>query len=75
MKKRGGAVVSMLSGYDPDTMVDPLETRVTSQPNTQLAQIHAYPFGGIQKTAEWLHSRGSWSFQTSSSILTANESA
>jgi methylenetetrahydrofolate reductase (NADPH) len=75
LKKRGGAVVSMLSGYDPDTMVDPLETRVTSQPDTQLAQIHAYPFGGIQKTAEWLLSRGSWSFQTSSSILTANESA
>ncbi|MCV0426569.1 MAG: methylenetetrahydrofolate reductase [Roseibium sp.] len=74
LKKRGGAVVSMLSGYDPETMVDPLETRITSQPNSQLAQIHVYPFGGIQKTADWLHSRGSWSFQSPSS-LTANEIA
>jgi len=74
LKKRGGAVVSMLAGYDPDTMVEPLEARVTSQPDTQLAQIHVYPFGGIQKTAEWLHGRGSWSFQSSSS-MTANESA
>ncbi|MBO6506897.1 MAG: methylenetetrahydrofolate reductase [Roseibium sp.] len=75
LKKRRGAVVSMLSGYDPATMVEPLETRVTSQPESQLAQIHVYPFGGIQKTADWLHGRGSWSFQTPSSNLTANESA
>jgi len=74
LKKRGGAVVSMLAGYDPNTMVEPLETRVTSQPGAQLEQIHVYPFGGIQKTADWLHGRGSWSFQPSSS-LTANESA
>ncbi|CTQ54266.1 5,10-methylenetetrahydrofolate reductase [Roseibium album] len=75
LKKRGGAVVSMLSGYDPETMAEPLETRVTSQPESQLAQIHVYPFGGIQKTADWLHARGSWSFQIPSSTLTANESA
>jgi methylenetetrahydrofolate reductase (NADPH) len=74
LKKRGGAVVSMLAGYDPNTMVEPLETRVTSQPGTQLEQIHVYPFGGVQKTADWLHGRGSWSFQTSTS-MTANESA
>jgi len=75
LKKRGGAVVSMLAGYDPDTMVEPLETRVTSQLECQLAQIHVYPFGGIEKTADWLHGRGSWSFQSSSSSLTATESA
>ncbi|XYK81435.1 MAG: methylenetetrahydrofolate reductase [Labrenzia sp.] len=75
LKKRGGAVVSMLAGYDPNTMVEPLEARVTSQPDSQLAQIHVYPFGGVAKTAEWLTSRGSWSFQTSSTSLTANESA
>ncbi len=75
LKKRGGAVVSMLSGYNPDTMVEPLENRVLSQPQCQLTQIHVYPFGGIEKTATWLHGRGSWSFRTSSSSLTANESA
>ncbi|WP_428650491.1 methylenetetrahydrofolate reductase [Roseibium sp.] len=75
LKKRGGAVVSMLSGYNPDTMVDPLENRVMSQPQCQLTQIHVYPFGGIEKTSNWLHGRGSWSFRTSSSPLTANESA
>ncbi|MBN9669905.1 methylenetetrahydrofolate reductase [Roseibium aggregatum] len=75
LKKRGGAVVSMLAGYDPETTVEPLETRVTSQPASQLAQIHVYPFGGVQKTADWLHGRGSWSFQNLTSTLTANESA
>ncbi len=75
LKKRGGAVISMLSGYDPASMVEPLETRVQSQPECQLAQIHVYPFGGVQKTADWLHGRGSWSFANPSSIHTANESA
>ncbi|MTI43010.1 methylenetetrahydrofolate reductase (NADPH) [Roseibium hamelinense] len=70
IKKRGGSVVSMLSGYDPDTMVEPLETRLAARPHSQLAQIHVYPFGGVQKTAEWLTQRGSWSFRsdTSSSL-------
>lgn len=80
LKKRGGAVVSMLSGYDPDTMAEPLEARLVSQPDSQLAQIHVYPFGGVAKACEWLHGRGSWSFREPSSLtapasLTANETA
>ncbi|ADZ71199.1 methylenetetrahydrofolate reductase [Polymorphum gilvum] len=63
LKKRGGAVVSMLSGYDPEAMVAPLEARVLSMPATQIAQIHVYPFGGVAKTSAWLVERGSWSFQ------------
>lgn len=63
LKKRGGSVVSMLAGYEPETLVDPLEARMSSAPNSQLAQIHVYPFGGIPKTAEWLTNRGSWSFR------------
>ncbi len=60
LKKRGGAVVSMLAGYDPETMVAPLEARVSHRPETQLEQIHVYPFGGVTKAADWLKSRGSW---------------
>lgn len=62
LKKRGGAVVSMLSGYDPETMVGPLELRVQTQPETRLQQIHVFPFGGLTKTADWLSARGSWTF-------------
>jgi methylenetetrahydrofolate reductase (NADPH) len=62
LKKRGGAVVSMLSGYDPETMVRPLEARLQHRPDCQLAQIHVFPFGGLTKTAEWLSARGSWTF-------------
>ncbi len=62
LKKRGGSVVSMLTGYDPETMVGPLEARLMREPQTPLAQIHVYPFGGIGKTAEWLTQRGNWSF-------------
>ncbi|PVB63315.1 methylenetetrahydrofolate reductase [Labrenzia sp. 011] len=75
LKKRGGAVVSLMAGYDPETMVDPLENRLMSQPECQLAQIHVYPFGGIEKTANWLHARKSWSFCSPSSSLTVTESA
>lgn len=75
LKKRGGAVVSMLSGYDPETMVRPLEARINARPDTQLEQIHVYPFGGIQKTSEWLVSRGSWSFQTHAPLPKAYEVA
>ncbi|EFO29516.1 methylenetetrahydrofolate reductase [Roseibium sp. TrichSKD4] len=64
LKKRGGSVVSMLAGYDPETMVGPLETRVEARPDTQLQQLHVYPFGGIQKTGEWLANRRSWSFRS-----------
>lgn len=72
LKKRGGSVVSMLAGYDPATMVDPLEARILTKPDTQLAQLHVYPFGGIQKTGEWLLDRGNWSFRgENSSSLTA----
>jgi methylenetetrahydrofolate reductase (NADPH) len=63
LKKRGGSVVSMLAGYDPDTMVGPLEARLEREPETPVAQIHVYPFGGIAKTSEWLSARGSWSFR------------
>lgn len=62
LKKRGGAVVSMLSGYDPETMVRPLEARIATRPETQLEQIHVYPFGGLKKTSEWLVARDSWTF-------------
>lgn len=72
LKKRGGSVVSMLAGYNPETIVEPLEARLAARPHTQLAQLHVYPFGGIQKTGEWLSNRGSWSFRTPrTSSLTA----
>ena len=64
LKKRGGAVVSMLSGYDPETMVRPLEARLQHRPDCQLEQIHVFPFGGLTKTAEWLSARGSWPFRS-----------
>ncbi len=75
LKKRGGAVVSLLSGYDPETMVRPLEARLESRPDTRLEQIHVYPFGGLKKTSEWLCARGSWSFRTSADLSEIQEVA
>ncbi|WP_417773870.1 methylenetetrahydrofolate reductase [Stappia sp.] len=75
LKKRGGAVVSMLSGYDPETMVRPLEARIRSRPDCRLAQIHVFPFGGLTKTAEWLRTRGSWPFQPCASTSLSAEIA
>ncbi|WP_417668107.1 methylenetetrahydrofolate reductase [Roseibium sp.] len=67
LKKRGGSVVSMLAGYDPETIVGPLEARLQREPRTQLAQVHVYPFGGIAKTSDWLSERGSWTWSGTTS--------
>lgn len=60
LKKRSGAMMTMLAGYNPDDVVHGLEDYVAGNPGSQLAQIHIYPFGGVQKSSDWLFARGSW---------------
>ncbi len=60
LKKRGSAITSMLSGFDPDDVVNPIEQHVNNNPESAIKQVHVFPFGGTKKSAEWLVSRGSW---------------
>lgn len=60
LKKRMGTVFALASGFDPDEIVNPIETHALSTENSAIRQIHVFPFGGVKKSAEWLKERGSW---------------
>lgn len=60
LKKRMGAVFTMASGFDPDEIVNPIESHALKAENSAVKQIHVFPFGGVKKSAEWLKARGSW---------------
>jgi len=60
LKKRMGAVLALASGFDPDEIVNPIETHALSAEKSAIKQIHVFPFGGVNKSAEWLKQRGSW---------------
>ncbi|HAT84831.1 MAG TPA: 5,10-methylenetetrahydrofolate reductase [Rhizobiales bacterium] len=60
LKKKGSSLMPLLTGYNPDVVVGPLEEAVNRDAAEQLAQIHVYPFGGVAKAAEWLNNRQSW---------------
>ena len=63
LKKHGGSMMSMLTGYEPEDLVQKLESHVSSDDTTLLKNLHIYPFGGILKSAEWLSKRGTWGKQ------------
>ncbi|MGI9405971.1 MAG: methylenetetrahydrofolate reductase [Hyphomicrobiaceae bacterium] len=65
LKKRGGALATMVTGFSPDEVVTPLEEHIQSGSGSLITQIHVFPFGGLKKSSEWLTERGSW-FQSSS---------
>lgn len=64
LKKRGGALMTMAAGFDPDEIVKPIEAH-WQKGNSPIAQIHVFPFGGMKKSAEWLATRGTWDINTS----------
>ncbi len=65
LKKRGGALASMITGFSPDEVVTPLEDHIKSGQGKLITEIHVFPFGGLKKSSEWLTERGSW-FQNKS---------
>ena len=60
LKKRASAITTLAKGFDPDSIVDPIEAHATSTADSAIKAIHVFPFGGMKKSAEWLNSRGSW---------------
>ena len=60
LKKRGGAMATMVKGFDPNDIVDPIEAHWQQSDNTLIEQVHVFPFGGVKKSTAWLNERGSW---------------
>ena len=59
--RRHALKVTALAGTrSPEEIVAPIEAHWRANPRTPIAGIHAFPFGGIAKTADWLYERGSW---------------
>ncbi|GGX42661.1 methylenetetrahydrofolate reductase [Saccharospirillum salsuginis] len=54
--KRPGTT-RLLRAWTPDGVVDNLAHYRARHPDSPLAGLHLFPFGGLQKTAQWLHSR------------------
>lgn len=59
LKKRS-SVATLVTGFSPDSIVEPIEKHVATNPGSAIKQIHVFPFGGIANAATWLKERGSW---------------
>ena len=60
LKKRASILTTLATSHSPEAVVSPIEDHVLNTENSAIAGIHAFPFGGMKKTAEWLGERGSW---------------
>jgi len=60
IKKRASAITTLVTGFNPDEVVNPIERHALDNPGGGVKQIHVFPFGGVKKSAEWLRHRGSW---------------
>jgi len=61
IRKRAADVRTMVKGFDPEEVVEPIERHVLDGANgTPIEQVHVFAFGGVKKSAQWLRTRGSW---------------
>lgn len=60
IKKRAASVATMVKGFDPEEVVQPIEQHIGESRHTPITQVHVFPFGGVKKSAQWLRKRGSW---------------
>ena len=54
MAKYGMSITQLLGSAGPDQMVDALSERISSEHGR--VRLHFYPFGGLQRTVEWIKS-------------------
>jgi methylenetetrahydrofolate reductase (NADPH) len=60
LTKRASGLISLATGYQPDTVVKPVERALTINNASLISQMHIFPFGGLDGAAAWLRKRGSW---------------
>ncbi|MDZ7873997.1 MAG: methylenetetrahydrofolate reductase [Rhizobium sp.] len=60
LTKRGGGLMTLATGYSPDSFVAPIEHYQSKTKEPIISQIHVFPFGGLDEASAWLRKRGSW---------------
>ena len=60
LKKRSVSLAALATSHSPESFVGPIEDHLRAKPDSAIAQLHVFPFGGIKNTARWLYERGSW---------------
>ena len=63
-KKRTSAIAQLATKHSPEDVVGAIEQAWADRLG-QIAQLHVFPFGGLQASATWLTERGSYSFDRS----------
>ena len=69
-KKRTSAIAQLATKHSPEDVVGPIE-QVWASGETNIAQLHVFPFGGLQASATWLTERGSYEFGSNSKAVRA----
>ena len=62
LKKRSSSVFALATKHSPEEVVEPIEQAWLGDPTCNIEQLHVFPFGGLQSSAEWLDERGSLAF-------------
>lgn len=55
-----GNLLSLTTGYSPEAFVTPIEEQLSAPARPVIAQMHIFPFGGLEQASSWLRRRGSW---------------
>ncbi len=69
-KKRTGAIAQLATKHSPEEVVAPIES-AWREGEGNIAQMHIFPFGGLQASADWLTQRGSFVFDDNSVMASA----
>nr|WP_281378300.1 methylenetetrahydrofolate reductase [Yoonia ponticola] len=56
LRKRSGAMVGLLKGYEPTELVNELSQTLTLNDKAPV-KLHFFPFGGARKTFDWITAR------------------
>lgn len=60
LKRNALSVKALASGFDPESVVKPIEDHWKQNPDSPIEHIQVFAFGGSAATSQWLRDRGSW---------------
>lgn len=60
LQRSAGNLLSLTSGYSPEAFVGLVEGQLANAVRPAIAQMHIFPFGGLELASNWLRQRGSW---------------
>lgn len=61
LRKRSSSLAALALNHSPEDVVGPIEKQWQRLSHSPIKQIHVFAFGGIERAADWLRGRGSWS--------------